>query len=44
MCKSSILKRNQPIFDPYQVYINIGTGVGKDEKHGVDFAHKKVSN
>ena len=24
------------------MYINKGTGVGKDEKHGVDFAHKKV--
>jgi len=26
----------------WRVYINKGTGVGKEEKHGVDFAHKKV--
>jgi len=26
----------------WRVYINQGTGVGKDQKEGVDFAHKKV--
>ena len=28
---------------PVQVFINQGTGVGKEEKQDVDFAHKKAS-
>merc|ERR1712037_354261 len=26
----------------WRVYINLGTGVGKEKKHNLDFAHKKV--
>ena len=28
---------------PVQVFINQGTGVGKEEKQDVEFAHKKAS-